>query len=153
MIEEKLETIWDYDPTDEEKKKILIFFEVESEEELNELIKSNERDRFAFLYLLFEARKDSQNLERIKRIFFEISKAASFLRSRVLITETKINFKNQQIFEFSKKFSELVTIYSRLLILSAISAGSTVDSKRSITSPSRFTRNLVKFHLILELFL
>ena len=55
MSEEKLETIWDYNPTEKEMKKIFIFFEVESSVELNELIKSNERDRFASLYLLFEA--------------------------------------------------------------------------------------------------
>lgn len=78
MSEEKLETIWDYDPTEEEKKKISIFFGVESEEELNELIKSNERDRFASLYLLFEARKDSQNLERIKESFLKYQKQHPF---------------------------------------------------------------------------
>ena len=71
MSEEKLETIWDYNPTEEEKKKIFIFFEVESSVELNEIIKNSERVRFASLYSLFEARKDSQNLERIGALWEE----------------------------------------------------------------------------------
>lgn len=71
MSEEKLETIWDYNPTEEEMKKFFIFFEVESEEELNAIIKNSERARFASLYSLFEARKDSQNLERIGALWEE----------------------------------------------------------------------------------
>ena len=78
MSEEKLETIWDYNLTEKEMKKIFIFFEVESSVELNELIKSNERDRFASLYLLFEAREDSQNLERIKESFLKYQKQHPF---------------------------------------------------------------------------
>lgn len=59
------ETIWDYKPTEEEKKKIFRFFEIDSEKELEELVESSERARFASLYLLFETRKDSKNLKRI----------------------------------------------------------------------------------------